>query len=66
MTLSDEINRWNVMLMKTVPLESVKQSIKTIKNEWKLKMKRLKVISVDVAILELNLLIDREVGEELI
>ena len=45
--------------------EDVKKTLKRFKEKWKQKMKRMELISVDVAIYELNNLVEEEFGEGL-
>ena len=52
--------------MCVYPEEKVKEFVKKLKEEWKLKMRRMEVISVEVAIYELNQLADSIFGSELI
>ena len=45
-----------------IPTKNVAEAVKKLKEEWKKKMDRMEIISVDVAKLELSWLIDKIMG----
>ena len=68
-TLSDKIQdgeRWLGEPIDFILKEDVKQSIKNIKQKWREKCKRMKIMSGEVAIFELECLLKSELGNKLI
>jgi hypothetical protein len=47
-------------------IENLKESIKELKEEWRAKCKRMDIMSGDVAILELESLIEDKFGDDLV
>ena len=62
-TLSDKIDPY---YPTEIDVKDVKQSIKNIKQKWKDKCKRMEIMSGEVAIFELECLLESELGDKLI